>query len=425
MSRGLPGEPHPALVAAPWRRAHTSHRLLDALEADGRPARFVGGCVRDSLKGLERDAWDVDLCTAEPPERVIALLERAGIRAVPTGLDHGTVTAVIAAQPFEITTLRRDVATDGRHAVVAFTDDFAADAARRDFTINAMSCDRLGRLFDYFGGLGDLEAGVLRFVGEPRKRIAEDYLRVLRFFRFYARFGERPPDPETKAALADGIGGMDRLSGERVRVEVSKLLDAPDPRAAVAWMAELGVLTWTLGRTVDRALFDRLVAIEPAPDPLRRLAALLRGADAADAAALAVRLRLSNAEADRLARLVAVEASRLDQVDAATLARALYRDGRDAALAAGLFALARDRVDGAVASRLAARVEAADVPVFPLKGGDVVAAGVAPGPDVGRVLRRAETAWLAGGCAVDRETLLARLPAFVAEVTAAPAVRRE
>ncbi|MFP4360532.1 MAG: CCA tRNA nucleotidyltransferase, partial [Alphaproteobacteria bacterium] len=330
--------PEPALVAAPWRRATTSEHLLDALEADGRPARFVGGCVRDSLKGLHREAWDVDLCTAEPPERVLALMERAGIKAVPTGLAHGTVTAVLNGQPFEITTLRRDVATDGRHAVVAFTDDFAADAARRDFTINAMSCDRAGHLFDYFGGRCDLAAGVLRFVGEPRRRIAEDYLRVLRFFRFYARFGERPPDAATRAALAEGVAGMDRLSGERVRVEVLKLLEAPDPRRAVAWMAELGVLRWTLAEAVDRNLFDRLVAVEPAPDALRRLAALLRGAAAPDAEAAAVRLRLSNAEAQRLARLVAVAATRLDAADAATLARALYRDGRDGALAAGLFA---------------------------------------------------------------------------------------
>jgi len=418
------GAPHPALVAAPWRRAASSARLLDALEADGRPARFVGGCVRDSLKGLHREAWDVDLCTAEPPERVLALLERAGMKAVPTGLEHGTVTAVLGGQPFEITTLRRDVATDGRHAVVVFTDDFEADAARRDFTINAMSCDRAGRLFDYFGGLGDLAAGVLRFVGEPRERIAEDYLRVLRFFRFYARFGERPPDPATRAALAEGVAGMDRLSGERVRVEVLKLLDAPDPRRAVAWMAELDVLSWTLARPVDRALFDRLVAIEPAPDALRRLAALLRGAATPDAGALAARLRLSNAEAERLARLVAVAATRLDEADAATLARALYRDGREGALAAGLFALARDGGDGAAAARLAARIDAAAVPVFPLKGGDVVAAGVTPGPDVGRVLRRAEQAWLAEGCAADRATLLARLPGFVAEVTGAAGLRR-
>jgi tRNA nucleotidyltransferase/poly(A) polymerase len=288
-----------------------------------------------------------------------------------------------------------------------------------------MSCDRAGRLFDYFGGLADVEAGVLRFVGDPRRRVAEDYLRVLRFFRFYARFGERPPDPATRAALAEGVTGLDRLSGERVRVEVLKLLEAPDPRAAVSWMAELGVLAWILGGSAQRTLFDRLVAIEPAADPVRRLAALLRDAGGPDAAALAARLRLSNAEAARLTRLVAVTLVRLDEADGATLARALYRDGRDGALAAGLFALARAGTDGGRAARLAARLKSAEVPVFPLKGGDVVAAGVTPGPEVRCVLRRAETLWLAGGCAADRETLLAHLPALVAEAAGSAAVRRE
>lgn len=411
--------PHPALAGAPWRVAASSRRLLDALEADGRPARFVGGCVRDGLKGLHREAWDVDLCTPEPPARVLALLERGRIKAVPTGLDHGTVTAVIDGQPFEITTLRTDVETDGRHAVVAFTDDFRADAARRDFTINAMSCDRAGRLFDYFEGEADLAAGVLRFVGEPGRRIAEDYLRVLRFFRFYARFGERPPDAATATALREGVAGMDRLSGERVRVELSKLLDAPDPRASVAWMDELEVLAWTLGGEVTRTLFERLVPIEPAPDPWRRLAALVRGAERpeATAEALTARLRLSNAEADRLVRLVRLVARRVDRADDATLARALYLDGADGVLASGLFALARDGEDGDAAREVVARVERREVPRFPLKGRDVVAAGVEPGPAVGRVLRRAEAAWLAAGCRADRAELLARLPAWVGEDT--------
>jgi poly(A) polymerase/tRNA nucleotidyltransferase (CCA-adding enzyme) len=408
------GTPDPALVAAPWRRAAASQRLLDALEAGGRPARFVGGCVRDSLKGLERAAWDVDLCTPEPPERVLTLLERAGVKAIPTGLDHGTVTAVVDGQPFEITTLRRDVETDGRHAVVAFTADFRADAARRDFTINAMSCDRAGRLFDYFDGRADLAAGVLRFVGEPGRRIAEDYLRVLRFFRFYARFGTRAPDAATAAALRAGVAGLERLSGERVAAELEKLLDAPDPRAAVAWMDELGVLAWTLGGAPDRTLFDRLVAVEPAAEPWRRLAALVRGADGAGARALAARLRLSKVDAARLERLVGVAAERLDRADAAALARTLYREGREGALAAGLFALARDGTDGDAAARLEARIAAAPVPTFPLKGADVVAAGVAPGAAVGRVLKRAEAEWLASGCAADGAALRARLPALVA-----------
>jgi len=403
-----------ALVHAPWRVAATSRRLLDALEAAGRPARFVGGCVRDSLKGLRRDAWDLDLCTPEPPDRVLELLARAGIKAVPTGLAHGTVTAVVNGQHFEVTTLRRDTATDGRHATVAFTDDFVADAARRDFTINAMSCDRDGRLFDYFGGRADLAAGVVRFVGEPARRIAEDYLRVLRYFRFYARFGEAPPDAATAAALRAGLAGMDRLAGERVRAELLKLLQAPDPRAALFWMDRLGVLAWTLGAPVDRGLVERLVAIEPAPDAERRLAALVRGASPPEPEAVARRLRLSGAETARLVRLASAPLARLDRGDCADLRRALYRHGADDALALGLLALARDG-DHAPAVDLARRLAELPTPVFPLSGRDVVAAGVAPGPAVGRVLARAEAVWLAAGCRLDRDALLARLPALVAE----------
>ena len=199
--------------------------------AGGRPARFVGGCVRDGLLGLDQAGRDLDLATPEPPEQVIALLEAAGLQAIPTGLAHGTVTAVADARRFEITTLRRDVATDGRHASVAFTDDFEADAARRDFTINAMSCDRDGRLFDYFGGRADLAAGRVRFVGPAAARIAEDYLRILRFFRFLAHYGRLPADAEALPACAAAAPAIARLSGERVQAEMRKLLAATDPAA--------------------------------------------------------------------------------------------------------------------------------------------------------------------------------------------------
>ncbi|HEX6144176.1 MAG TPA: hypothetical protein VFZ01_15775, partial [Geminicoccaceae bacterium] len=191
-----------ALAGQRWLGLDASRRVLDALEAEGRPARFVGGCVRDGLLGEADEQTDLDLATPEPPERVQDLLARARIRAVPTGYAHGTITAIIHPYRFEITTLRRDVRTDGRHAEVAFTDSFEADAARRDFTINAMSCDRTGRLFDYFGGRADLAAGRVRFVGEAARRIAEDHLRILRFFRFFARFGRPPPDPEALEACA-------------------------------------------------------------------------------------------------------------------------------------------------------------------------------------------------------------------------------
>src|SRR5690606_6891995 len=197
--RGMAARDERPLAGQPWLRAASSRRVLAALEADGRPARFVGGCVRDGLLGRAVEG-ELDLATPERPQQVIRLLERAGLPAIPTGLAHGTVSTIADGRHFEITTLRRDVATDGRHAEVEFTDDFAADAARRDFTINAMSCDRAGRLFDYFGGRADLAAGRVRFVGDPAARIAEDYLRILRFFRFFAHYGRPPADPAALAA---------------------------------------------------------------------------------------------------------------------------------------------------------------------------------------------------------------------------------
>ncbi|TVQ29059.1 MAG: CCA tRNA nucleotidyltransferase [Geminicoccaceae bacterium] len=397
--------PDPRLVAAPWRTARATLWLLDALEAGGKPARFVGGCVRDTLLGRARPGLDLDLATAEPPERVLALVAAAGIKAIPTGLQHGTVTAVVDHQPFEITTLRRDVATFGRHATVAFTDDFTVDAARRDFTFNAMSADRAGHLFDPFGGEADLMAGRVRFVGDPTTRIHEDYLRILRFFRFHAGFGREAPDAATLAALGAGIAGMAHLSGERLQHELWKLLAAPDPRAAVRHMDGIGLLAWLLGARVELLPFERLVTVEPAPDALRRLAALLRAtADPPRThAGLVQRLKPSRADAERLARLIAVPARDLSAEDDGELRRWLYRQGKDAALAATLFAV--DRPLPGFADRLAALA----TPRLPLLGRDVLARGVPPGPAVGRLLAAIEAWWLEGGCVADRAACLAEL----------------
>ncbi len=397
--------PDDRLVRAPWRTAGATVRLLDALEATAAPARFVGGCVRDTLAGRARAGLDLDLATPLPPERVLDLLAAAGIKAIPTGLQHGTVTAVIDHQPFEITTLREDVETFGRHATVAFTDDFAVDAARRDFTFNAMSADRDGRLFDPFGGEADLMAGRVRFVGDPATRIAEDYLRVLRFFRFYAGFGRAAPDAATLVALEAGLGGMARLSGERLQHELWKLLAAADPRAAIRHMDAIGLLKWLFGARVARTALDRLVEVEPSPDRLRRLAALLRtaAAPAAVLRALVRRLKPSRADADRLARLIAVTAVDLARADDAELRRRLYRDGADAVLAAHLFA------HGADAAAFAARLEALGLPTLPVQGRDLVARGLAPGPSVGARLADIERWWLEGGCVADREACLQEL----------------
>ncbi|MBX6323955.1 MAG: CCA tRNA nucleotidyltransferase, partial [Rhodospirillaceae bacterium] len=222
-------------MTAPATRA-----VLAAVTADGAEARFVGGCVRDAL--LSRPVGDVDIATPEPPERVLALLARAGIKAIPTGIDHGTVTAVKDGTPFEITTLRRDVETYGRRAKVAFSDSWREDAARRDFTMNALSCTPDGRVFDYFGGLADLEARRVRFVGDAATRIREDVLRLLRFFRFYAHYGSPPPDGEALAACRELAPLLPTLSAERVRAEVLRLLAAPDPCPALALMRDNGIL---------------------------------------------------------------------------------------------------------------------------------------------------------------------------------------
>ena len=225
-------------------------------------ARIVGGAVRDALAGVP--IADIDLATPDPPEATTASLERAGLRVIPTGLSHGTVTALVDDRAFEITTLRRDVSTDGRHAEVAWTTDWRADAARRDFTINAMSLARDGTLYDYFGGQSDLAAGIVRFVGDPATRIAEDFLRILRFFRFFARYARAAPDQAATSAIRAAVPGLARLSPERLWSELKKILSAPAPGAAIHLMADLGVLSALIPEGADPARLDRLLAT-PAP----------------------------------------------------------------------------------------------------------------------------------------------------------------
>ncbi|WP_408870062.1 CCA tRNA nucleotidyltransferase, partial [Elioraea sp.] len=251
----------PAVLAAPAVAA-----VLDALPR----ARLVGGAVRDAIAGLP--LADIDLATPDAPEAVMAALAAGGTKVVPTGLAHGTVTAVADGRPIEITTLRRDVATDGRHAVVAFTDDWHEDAARRDFTINAMSMTRAGVVEDWFGGRGDLAAGRVRFVGDPGRRIAEDYLRALRFFRFQARYGQGEADAAALAAIGDAVPGLARLSMERVWSELKRILAAPDPTGALALMAATGVLAAVLPEATGRVALAGLVAAGAPADPLLRLA---------------------------------------------------------------------------------------------------------------------------------------------------------
>jgi poly(A) polymerase len=379
----------PAFLADPALAA-----VLDALPA----ARLVGGSVRDVLAG--REVADFDLATPDTPEQVVASLRAAGLKAAPTGIAHGTVTAIAAHRGFEVTTLRRDVETDGRHAVVAWTDDWREDAARRDFTINAMSMTRQGEVFDYFGGIADLHAGRVRFVGDAATRIAEDRLRALRFFRFHARYGTGVPDAEALAAIRDAAPDLNLLSAERVWSELKRILAAPDPRGAVALMAEAGVLAALLPEGADPARLAALVERGAPADPLLRLAALARG----DAATLAQRLKLSNTERAQLCGLR--EAPLAEPGLDADGCRRLLADWPASALEG------RAWLEGGAGEEWHALREALQAmprPVFPLEGRDALALGMAPGPAVGEALRAVRAWWMDGGCTADAASCRARL----------------
>ncbi len=350
-------------------------------------ARVVGGAVRDTLAG--RAVGEIDLATPRTPEQVVEALQATGIRAVPTGLDHGTVTAVANGHGFEVTTLRRDIETDGRHAVVAFTADWRADAGRRDFTINAMSLTRTGEVFDYFGGIADLRAGMVRFVGDPATRIAEDHLRILRYFRFFARFGRGTADPAAVAAIRAGVPGIARLSAERVWHELARILRAPDPCDAVGLMAELGVLAAAVPEGADPERLARLVHADAPIDPLLRLAGLLTG----DPVALAARLRLSAMDRDRLVALRAGPVPRPDDDDA-MLRRLLADAAREVLIDRTWLAGGNAQESAALRARLGAMPR----PVFPLEGRDILALGEPEGPRVGALLRAVRQWWLDRGC---------------------------
>jgi poly(A) polymerase len=361
--------------------------LLEALDAGGGSTRYVGGCVRDTL--LELPVSDVDLATRLKPEDVIERLRKVRIKSVPTGIAHGTVTAVVAGKPVEVTTLRRDVSTDGRRATVAYTDDWAQDAARRDFTINALSADpSTHEVHDYHGGKADLEARLVRFIGNPLTRIAEDHLRILRFFRFHARFGRGEPDPAALEACTARANDLMALSRERIADELLKLLALPDPVATVRLMIERRILRPVLPEidSADRLarLAEREMQLGVAPEPLRRLAALLPR-DAALADAVGSRLRLSNAARKRLREAA-------DPANGAWSARRLYgATGLSRTEVADRFLLS-DLDDARAAAELAS-LEGWERPRFPLKGGALIAMGLPPGPEVARTMQRLMQDW--------------------------------
>jgi len=367
------------LPAAEWTHRADLAALFAALGTGN--ARYVGGAVRDTLLGLP--VKDIDIATLLEPPEVIGRTQAAGIRSIPTGIAHGTVTALLAGGPVEITSLRRDVATDGRHATVAFATAWHDDAARRDFTINALYADPgSGEVSDFFGGLNDLAARRVRFIGDARARIREDHLRILRYFRFQARFGSLPADRQAEAACTELAATLKGLSRERIGMEMMNLLGLPDPAPTVARMASLGVLAEILPEA-DASGLARLIEAEAAqavaPDAMRRLAALLP-AEPALAEQVAARFRLSGAQKKRLALAAGRKNERQD-------ARALtFRLGRE---------VATDRLLLTGQSTEPLRDWA--VPIFPLKGGAIVAAGVTAGPEVARILQEVEARWVSEG----------------------------
>jgi poly(A) polymerase len=373
------------LDAAKWRKLRGMKRLLKALAADEGLTRYVGGAVRDEL--LKLPVSDVDLATRLEPDDVVRRLETAKIKAVPTGIDHGTVTAVSDGHPFEVTTLRRDVSTDGRRATVAFTDDWKEDAARRDFTINALSADPCtGEIFDYFGGLDDLSRRHIRFIGDPLQRIAEDHLRILRFFRFHARFGSGEPDGPALDACTARANDLMALSRERIADELLKLLSFADPSLTVGIMLQRAILRPVLPEIEPERLCDleALIAAERQakipPDPLRRLASLLpRDPEIADA--VAVRLKLSNKARKRLA--CAAEAK--TDIPAQSLA---YRVGTDCAV---------DRLLLSNNPEAAQAISEWKAPRLPISGGGLIARGLPEGPIVAKTLKAIEERWLEAG----------------------------
>lgn len=425
-------EPTGQIPPQPWMAAPETRRLMAAFAEAGAEARFIGGCVRDAI--LKRQVKDIDIATPEPPQRVMELLDAAGIHVIPTGLSHGTVTAVIEHMHFEITTLRVDVETDGRRARVAFTDDWTQDAARRDFTINTMSCDLAGNVYDPYDGLEDLAKGYIRFVGHAETRITEDVLRLLRFFRFLAEYGRYPVNREALAACRKMAHRLPTLSGERVRGELFRILTAPNPADTITKMRGERVLQHVLDEAGDVGrlrmiewLVERAVKLDDIDvDPVRRLAALLRpDLTAAAVQGVAERLKFSNAERKHLLGMCAAEPLISADMDDRAVRQACHGVGgsmvADRAMLAwaGELALEARLPQERTQAWLHIVQSALEWPgvTFPLRGRDVQALGVNYGPRIGALLKAVETWWSGEDFQPDREACLAKLGALFEDGT--------
>lgn len=385
-------------ITGAWLNEPNLQRVITALEAGGGQVRLVGGCVRDALVG--RAIGDIDLATTLTPDAVTSAAQKAGLKAVPTGIEHGTITVVCEGQPFEVTTLRRDVKTDGRHAEVVFTTDWQEDAARRDFTMNALSAAPDGEVFDYFKGVDDLKAGRVHFVGNPLHRIKEDVLRILRFFRFQAHFGQGEPDGAAIMACGMLVSLLPNLSRERVRTELLKLLAAPDPVPVWRLMMKGDVFKWLelpLGNIERLARITETEIALGLNDSLRRLWAA--GSDKANSQTLTAGLRLSNAEGERLRGL---SQSLLMTGGGAGLKRLVYRHGLQRVSDALI-------TQGSASKEQLAALAAWQKPTFPLTGKDLQAQGIAAGPRMGEMLRHIEDWWIEQDFAPDKAACLGRL----------------
>lgn len=404
-----------SIQTQPWLNAPETRAVMDALTANGGAARFVGGCVRNALIGVPVD--DIDIATPLTPDEVTRRLVAAGLQAVPTGIEHGTITAVANKTPFEITTLRRDVSTDGRRATVAFSQDWAEDASRRDFTMNALYADQAGQVFDLIGGIADLQARRVRFIGDASRRIAEDYLRILRLFRFHAWYGKGEIDADGLTACAAARAQIKTLSGERIQKEMLKLMGAEHPVPVLRAMAASGVLGEVLPGELKFARFQRLCEIDAdqffEADGLLRLGALL--GDAPRAGEIATRWRLSNDNRDRLSDMLGQPTKIVSYLSILEVRRALYRFGVPLFKDWVRLRWAEDhKASNFMQWRaLLALADGWIRPEFPITGSNVMAAGVPHGPLVGKVLNEVEAWWIDADFTDDPFSLAERLKAVV------------
>ncbi|MFC0244522.1 CCA tRNA nucleotidyltransferase [Falsochrobactrum ovis] len=406
---------------AEWLKSPPLRALFDALNRDGGEARVVGGAVRNSLLGTR--VSDVDLATTHLPQDTMRLVKDAGFKPVPTGIEHGTVTVVVQGRPFEVTTLRTDIETNGRHAKVVFGTDWQKDAERRDFTINALYAKADGTIVDHVGGLADIETRTLRFIGDAEARIREDYLRILRFFRFFAWYGSGRPEADGLRASARLKDGLNQLSAERVWVELKKLLSASDPSRALLWMRQSGVLSVILpesekwGIDAIHSLVRTEQELDWPTDALLRLESMVPP-DAARVSEMGKRLKMSNAERARLEAWARQDVVKSELSEYA-LKKLLYRSSKQAVLDRVMLGYAAARGEAAMNdeamikvgafSRLLETAQNYEAPLFPVTGADLLTMGIEKGPKLGKILKELEAIWIESNFSLDKEELLAKI----------------